>query len=72
MVKIVKDRVEGTINYDECHHATMLNHGFSISKCGVYILVSCIEYLFARMAGLITTILPKGHRRMLEPYYSLK
>ena len=73
--KIVKTDAEGTINYDEAHHATNAKPlDFSITKNVVFIfLVSALMlFLFARMAkSYKTTAMPKGIGRLLEPISTL-
>jgi len=69
--KIVKTNAEGTINYDEDHHATNVKPlDFSITKNVVFIfLVSALMlFLFSRMAKSYKgNSLPKGMGRLLEP-----
>ncbi len=69
--KIVKTDVEGTINYDDAHHATNAKPlDFSITKNVVFIFLvaALMLFLFARMArSYKTNSMPKGIGRMLEP-----
>ncbi len=69
--KIVKTDAEGTINYDNHHHATNEKPlDFSITKNVVFILLVAILmfFMFTRMAkSYKNNPLPKGIGRLLEP-----
>ncbi|WP_298474968.1 F0F1 ATP synthase subunit A [uncultured Maribacter sp.] len=69
--KIVKTDAEGTISYDEHHHATNEKPlDFSITKNVVFILLVAILmfFMFTKMAkSYKNSALPKGMGRLLEP-----
>ncbi len=69
--KIYKTDTEGTINYDEEHHATNVKPlDFSITKNVVFILfvVILMFFVFTRMAKSYKgNLMPKGVGRLLEP-----
>lgn len=69
--KIYKTNAEGTINYDEEHHATNVKPlDFSITKNVVFIILVAVLmfFMFTRMAKSYKgNLMPKGIGRLLEP-----